>query len=202
MKYKQMNQFKIALVTFIVFLVSGGVQAQAEGSGRGSRPIARTYGFVGTLADVGLYYSQTAATATPSAGNTFDNTTSVYDVKLGYISESHFYFGGLYTVGNDNQVSANRVSRYTGGVGLGYFGYNGFNLRAYYIFSSTYGDYKDGTGYQADLGYAINPTSSFYLGLALSLREIKYNTNQTIASFSSWSRKEVYPFVTLGFLFY
>ncbi len=198
-----MNQFKIALVTIIVVLLSGAAaRADAESSGRGSRPISRTYGFVGTLVDVGLYYSQTAATATPSAGNTFDNSTSVYDIKLGYISESHFYFGGLYTVGGDNHVSANRVSRYTGGAGLGYFGYNGFNLRAYYIFDSTYGDYKSGTGYQADLGYAINPTSTFYLGVALSLREVKYPTNQTIAAFQSWTRKETYPFVTLGFLFY
>lgn len=197
-----MNQFKFAVVTIIVVLFSAAAFGQTDSGGRGARPISRTYGFVGTLADVGLYYSQTAATATPSAGNTFDNSTSVYDVKLGYISESHFYVGGLYTVGSDSQVSASRVSRYTGGAGLGYFAYNGFNLRAYYIFDSTYGDYKSGTGYQADLGYAINPTSTFYLGVALSLREVKYTTNQTIAAFESWTRKETYPFVTLGFLFY
>lgn len=196
-----MNQFKIVWVTIIVLLASGVTWAQA-GGGREAKPISRTYGFVGTLADVGLYYSQTAATATPSAGNTFDNSTSVYDIKLGYITESHFYVGGLYTVGSDNHVSANRVSRYTGGAGLGYFGYNGFNLRAYYIFNSTYGDYKDGTGYQADLGYAINPTSSFYLGVAVSLREVNYKTNQAIANFDSWRRRETYPFITLGFLFY
>jgi hypothetical protein len=197
-----MDQFKVVAVTFFVLLFSGVAGAQADSGGRGARPISRTYGFVGTLADIGLYYSQTAATATPSAGNTFDNTTSVYDIKLGYISESHFYIGGLYTAGSDNHVSANRVSRYTGGAGLGYFAYNGFNLRAYYIFSSDYGDYKDGTGYQADLGYAINPTSSFYLGVAVSLREVNYKTNQTIANFESWRRKETYPFITMGFLFY
>ncbi len=192
---------KLVITFFVLLQLAASLSmAQSYNSPKQAKQISRTYGFVGTLADLGVYYSQSQATANPAAGNSFSNETSVYDVKLGYISESHYYFGALYSAGSDNQVSSNKASRGTVGAGIGYFGYNGFNLRAYYLLSSTYGDYKDGTGYQVDLGYAINPTSSFYLGLAMSLREVNYKTNATISGFESWVRKETYPFITIGFL--
>jgi hypothetical protein len=190
----------LILVLLAMTLISGQASAQSYGGGRAAKPIARTYGFLGTLLDLSVYYSQTEATATPATGNTWQNNTSIYDLKLGYISESQIYFGGLYSIRNDNQVSVSRVDGNSVGVGLGYFGSGGFNIRGYYKFNDTYGDYKDGTGYQAELGYAINPTSSFYLGLCFSVRETTYKTNATIAGFQSWVRKESYPFITLGFL--
>ena len=184
-----------------ILLLSGEVGAQAYAGGRETRPIARTYGYLGTLFDVGVYYGKSEASANPAAGNTWENTTSLYDIKLGYISESQLYFGAMYSVRNDNQTTANRVDGQSVGVGLGFFRYNGFNIRAYYKFNDNYGDYKEGTGYHFELGYAINPTSSFYLGLCYSVRETTYKKNETIAGFSSWARKESYPFLTLGFLF-
>lgn len=188
----------VLILTFLAQFVAVNAYAQ---TGK-AKPISRTYGFVGTLIDFGLYYSQTEATATPSAGNTWDNNTSIYDVKLGYINESYIYLGAIYTARADNQAAATQTSGSSTGLGLGLFGYSGFNIRGYYKFSDTYGDYKDGTGYQLDLGYAINPTSSFYLGLNVSIRESTYKTNTTIGSFESWSRKETYPFITLGFLIF
>jgi hypothetical protein len=171
-------------------------------SGKQVKTISRTYGFAGILADLGIYYSRSEATATPAANNTWESSTSVYDVKLGYIDESHLYYGAIYTSRGDNQLSLNQTSGSSVGVGLGYFGYNGFNLRGYYKFNDVFGQYEDGTGYQFDLGYAINPTSSFYAGLNVSFRETTYKTNNSIAAFQSWARKETYPFITFGFLFF
>jgi hypothetical protein len=194
------NRSKLILVLLATTFISSQVYAQSYGGGRSAKPIPRTYGFLGTLLDFSLYYSQTEATATPATGNTWQNTTSIYDLKLGYINENQVYFGGIYSMRNDNQVSANRVYGNSVGLGLGYFGIGGFNIRGFYKFNDTYGDYKDGTGYQAELGYAINPTSSFYLGLCFSIREMTYKTNANIAGFQSWVHKQSYPFVTLGFL--
>lgn len=169
---------------------------------RGGKTISRAYGFSGTLFDMALFYSQTEATATPSTGNTWQSSTSLYDVKLGYITESQFYWGGLYGFRSDNQVSTSAVSGNALGAGVGYFSHNGFNIRAYYKFNETYGDYKEGSGYQVDIGYTINPTAAFYLGVNLSVRNIIFKSNDIIPSFQSWERKETYPFITLGFLYY
>jgi hypothetical protein len=192
----------ITLFLFIIFQFFFVPVFAQSSSGKPAKSISRTYGFAGTLVDLGLYYSQTQATATPAAGNTWDSTTSIYDFKVGYIDESHIYFGALFSSRHDNQVSATQVSGNGAGVGLGYFGYGGVNLRGYYRFNDVYGEYKDGSGYQVDLGYAINPTSSFYIGLNLSIRETTFKTNTSIASFESWVRKETYPFITLGFLIF
>lgn len=192
-----LRKFVLILSIFGQFLA---VEAFAET--KSAKPISRTYGFAGTLVDFGICYSQSKATATPSVGNTWDNSTSIYDVKLGYINDSSIYLGAIYTARADNQASANQTSGSSTGLGLGLFSYSGFNFRAYYKFGDTFGDYKDGAGYQFDMGYAINPTSSFYLGLNISFRESTYKTNATIAGFDSWSRKETYPFVTLGFLIF
>ena len=178
------------------------ISAVADTLPRSGKTISRAYGFSGTLFDMALYYSQTEATATPAAGNSWESSTSIYDIKLGYITEGQIYFGALYNIRSDNQISTNANSGSSAGIGLGYFGYNGFNLRAYYKLNEYYGDYKDGTGYQIDLGYAINPTSSFYLGLNISMRNTIYKMNSTIPGFQSWDRKETYPFITLGFLYF
>ena len=124
------------------------VKAQADSSSpRVAKTISRTYGFAGTLFDTGLYYSETEATATPAAGNTWKSSTSLYDVKLGYINESHWYYGALYSGRSDDQLSPTTESGGGFGLGLGYFWYNGFNVRAFYKLNETYGGYSDGTGF-------------------------------------------------------
>lgn len=194
---------KITFFGFFVLIQFLSVSAYSQnGSSRPAKTISRTYGFAGVLADLGLYYSLTEATATPSAGNTWQSSTSIYDFKLGYIDESHWYYGLLVSGRSDSQLSPSQSTGTTAGAGIGYFGYNGFNIRAYYKFNDSFGDYKDGTGFQADLGYAINPTSNLYLGLNLSVRETTFKTNATIAGFQPWTRRETYPFVTVGYLFF
>lgn len=194
---------KITIFGFILLIQLGSVFVSAQSmSGRPAKTISRTYGFAGVLADLGLYYSLSEATATPAANNTWESSTSIYDFKLGYIDESHLYYGLLYSGRSDSQLSPDQSTGGAAGAGLGYFGYNGFNIRAYYKFNDTFGDYKDGSGYQVDLGYAINPTSSLYLGLNLSVRETTFKTNATVAGFQPWTRKETYPFVTVGYLFF
>ena len=189
------------ILTIFVFLIC--VTAIADnGSGRPPKMISRTYGFSGTLADMGLYYSLTEATATPAAGNTWESNTAIYDFKLGYITESKVYYGLLYSGRRDNQTAPDHSTGAGVGAGIGYFGYNGFNIRGFYKVSDNFGEYKDGTGFQIDLGYAINPTSNLYLGLNISYRETVYKTNATIAGFQPWNRRETYPFVTVGYLYF
>lgn len=172
---------------------------KAEG-GKTPKAISRSYGRIGTLVDVSIYYGQTEATANPAAGNSWQNTTAIYDLKGGYITDSSIYIGAVYTSRSDNQVSAASASGSSVGIGGGYFADSGFNIRGYYKFNDTYGDYKNGSGFEANLGYLLNPTSNFFFGLNVSVRQSTYTSNSVIPGFNSWTRKETYPFLTFGFL--
>ncbi len=195
----------MASKTLIGFLIGlsllAGRELWAQGSGgKPAKTYSRSYGRTGFLFDTAVYYGQSEASANPAAANTWQNTTSLYDIKLGYIMENSLFFGAEYCTRTDNQVSITSTSGTGTGVGIGYFYDNGFNLRAYYKFGETYGNYSEGSGYQADLGYMINMTSNFYMGLALSIRQTSFGANSTISNYSYWTRKETYPFFTLGFL--
>ncbi len=195
------SKITIFVLGFVIQVLTSVAHSQSS-SGRPAKTISRTYGFAGVLADLGLYYSLSEAAATPSVNNTWQSSTTIYDFKLGYIEESHWYYGLLYSGRSDSQLSPDQSTGGAVGAGLGYFGYNGFNIRGFYKFNDTFSDYKDGTGVQLDLGFAINPTSNLYLGLNLSVRETIFKSNSTIAGFDSWTRRETYPFVTVGYLFF
>lgn len=196
-------QFSFVWVSvFVVCLIGllSGSSVLAQSSGRSPVKYIHAYGSTGVLFDLGVYYGRSEATANPTAGNTWQNSTSLYDIKFGYITTDSYYLGAEYTTRNDDQVTASNTSGSAAGVGLGYFFGNGFNLRAYYKFNESYGDYSQGSGYQADLGYAANMTSNFYLGFGVSFRQTSFKKNNTITNFDYWTRKETYPFISLGFL--
>jgi len=186
-----------ALLFVVVYLLFAPLWAQ-EGA-RSGKTYTRSYGSTGTLFDVGIYYGQSESDAEPAAANEWRNTTSIYDVKLGYITSDGFYFGLLYSTRSDNQLG-NSASGNSLGAGLGLKLGRGFLLRAFYKFGETYADYSDGSGYQADLSYMVNLTSRFYLGMGFSARETRFKKNDTIVNFANWSRKETYPVLSLGFL--
>ena len=170
-----------------------------------SNPRERTASFSlnsgrsGVLFDVGLYYGQTEATADPAAGNEWRNLTSIYDIKLGYIFDSSIYLGGGFSNRNESSILTTSNGG-TGFVGLGYFWGSGFHLRSFYRINETFGDYSDGAGFQADLGYMTNMSSNFYLGLLLSHRQVTFLKNSTISNFKSLTKKDTQPMITLGFL--
>ncbi len=153
----------------------------------------------GVLFDTAIYYGQTEATADPAAGNEWKNLTSIYDIKLGYITASSIYLGAEYSARNDASILTT-TSGGTAAVGIGYFWGSGFHARGFYRINESFGDYKNGTGFQADLGYMVNMSSNFYLGLLLSHRQVTFTTNETIANFKSQIKKDTQPMVTLGFL--
>lgn len=196
--------FKISLGLLILavsLFVNLSAYAQSGISGRPAKAVSRSYGRTGLLFDAGIYFGQTEATANPAALNQWQSTTSIYDVRLGYITESSIYFGAEYSTRSDNQISSESASGNAAGLGFGFFSDNGFNIRTFYRFNENYGSYANGTGYKADIGYTINMTSNFFLGFAISIRQTTFKTNDMIVAFDSWTRKETYPFFTFGFLF-
>lgn len=193
-------------VVFIIFYTSLALSApgnrERQSRSGGAPAVSYSSNRSGMLFDLGYYYGQSEAVANPSPGNEWKDITSVYDIKLGYVFDSDLYLGGGYTVRTDSltSLSVNSSSGGTAMLGIGWFWGTGFNLRGYYHIDESFGDYKSGTGFQADLGYMVNMTSNFYLGLLFSHRQTVYTSNSTIANFKSWTKKETFPMLTLGFL--
>lgn len=194
---------------FVLFLILVSETSWSAGPARdrlarsgGASAVSYSSNRSGFLFDLGYYYGQSEAVANPSPGNEWKDITSVYDIKLGYVFDSDLYLGGGYTVRTDSltSIAVNSSSGGSAMLGIGWFWGTGFNLRGYYHINESFGDYKNGTGFQADLGYMVNMTSNFYLGLLFSHRQTVYTSNSTIANFNSWTKKETFPMVTLGFL--
>lgn len=152
----------------------------------------------GVLLDFGVHYGQAEATGNPSTQD-FKNNTSVYDIKLGYINDDNWYLGALYSLKNYSTLAGTTNGK-TGGVGLGYFFRNNFNFRAFYRHGESFGDYREGSGFQADLEYKVSFASNFYIGALLSHRQVSYKTNDTILSYEEYTAKETYPAISVGFL--
>lgn len=153
----------------------------------------------GVLFDFGLYYGQSAAVSSPVVGNEWDQTITLYDIKIGYVTTGGFYFGGEYA-GRNETTPGGTTNGGTSAAGLGYFFGNGFGLRGFYRWNETWGAYKSGSGYQIDFGYMTSVSSNFYLGIQLSRRETTFKTNDSLAAFDYWRRTETYPMLSFGFL--
>ncbi|OFZ29292.1 MAG: hypothetical protein A2622_07695 [Bdellovibrionales bacterium RIFCSPHIGHO2_01_FULL_40_29] len=184
--------FTLVIVMFLSVTAWGAREKPVKYSTAGSRS--------GLLLDMAVYYGQSEASANPAAGNEWRNVTSVYDFKLGYVTESHVYLGAEYSTRSDSETLTSTTGG-TAGVGLGYLWGSGYHLRSFYRINETWGAFSNGTGFQADLGYMVNMAASFYLGVLVSHRQVTFTENNTILNFKSMAKKDTQPMITFGFLF-
>lgn len=165
--------------------------AQARGGGSG------------VLFDVNLYYTSTKV-EDKNNGNTnqiSDGTTSIYDIKLGYLGGDGWYFGGIYNSRSDSALNASGTAGSAMGASLGYFGSAGFFFMGHYMMNGTRGTYKEGSGIQVDLGYKAGVSGNWLVGGELSYRSMTFKKNETITGFESRTITEIIPMVSIGYLF-
>lgn len=151
--------------------------------------------------DIGYRSSKTETTFTTNAKTNGESTSSVYDIHLDYITIDQFYFGAVYELLSSSASGITSTNGSAAGATIGYAFSEGFDLGASYFFTANNGDYKEGTGYQVGLGWKAEVGRGFYLGAKINYREITYKKNETIALFTSLKTNDVYPMITLGFLF-
>ncbi|NUN05668.1 MAG: hypothetical protein HUU57_07895 [Bdellovibrio sp.] len=162
------------------------VTAQARGSSSG------------VMATANVFMYNSAADVTP--GGTSDSKSSIYDIKIGYLGGSGLYLGGIYTM----RSSSDGVTTTDGkalGASVGYVGATGFFIKGHYLLSAEAGDYKEGTGIQADFGYFTNVTGSFIVGVELTYRSIEYKKNDAIPALEKYKSTELFPMLSVGFVF-
>ncbi len=187
---------KMWLTAFVfasTMIMAATVQARGGGGG-GS----------GVLLDLNLNYGSSKTDDINSGVTTHqtDTTSAIYDVKLGYLSGSGLYLGGIYTSRSDSVLNAAGTSASAMGASVGYMGSAGFFITGHYLLSATNGEYKEGTGMQADLGYKAGLGNGWMLGAELTYRSITYKKNSTLAAtFESRQTTEVMPMVSVGYMF-
>lgn len=178
---------KLNLLAGVVVMV-GSIfvsQAQARGSSSGVMLTANAFMYNVTTED------------TP--GSKSESKTSIYDIKLGYLTGTGLYLGGLYTI--RNQENGTTEDGKAVGASIGYVGVDGFFIKGHYIVSAERGAYKEGTGIQGDFGYLTNVTGAFLVGVELTYRSIEYKKNDSIPTLEKRKQDELFPMLTVGFVF-
>lgn len=125
---------------------------------------------------------------------------SIYDIKLGYLTGSGLYLGAIYTIRNLDNGTTSKDGKQLGG-SLGYVASNGFFVQGHYIASAEFGDLKEGSGYQGDVGFITNVTGAFIVGVELTYRSIEYKKDDTNPSAPKYKKDELLPMLTVGFVF-
>ncbi|HWU43678.1 MAG TPA: hypothetical protein VN132_09580 [Bdellovibrio sp.] len=124
------------------------------------------------MGKVALTY--TSHTDTTNGSSTKDSRT-IYDIGGYYkFSGGGWVLGALYQ--NDSRGGDTSINRTSYGVSGGWMAPrdSGFFLIGTYFVSSTYGDFKDGNGYQADLGYKFTP-GNIPIAMQISYKNYEYS---------------------------
>ncbi|CAE79674.1 hypothetical protein AB1A81_08290 [Bdellovibrio bacteriovorus] len=152
----------------------------------------------GVLVNANIFMYNNSTETTP--GGESKSNSSIYDIKLGYISGNGLYLGGLYTL-RKVETDSGSVDGNALGASIGYVGASGFYVKGHYLLSAEYDTLKEGTGIQADFGYMTNVTSSFFVGVELTYRSIEYKKNEASPGMDSLKISETFPMLTVGFIF-
>lgn len=153
----------------------------------------------GVLVTANAFMYNSTVEQTPGAG-AVESKSSIYDMKLGYLSSSGLYLGGIYTIKN-SETDSGSTDGSAMGASLGYVGARGFYVKGHYLVSGTYGDFKEGTGVQGDLGYMASVSSSMVVGVELTYRSMEYKKKDGDPSLESYKQSELLPLMTIGFIF-
>jgi hypothetical protein len=188
-----MTNRRISALVIAASLFLGGASAFARGGSGG-----------GIIFDVNLFYESAKYETTNTGGSAStdsDTTTAIYDIKLGYLSSSGLYLGGIYTSRSNSVLNQSGTNGSAMGGSVGYMGDAGIFIQGHYLTGATYGVYSDGSGLQVDVGYKAGVGTGWLLGAELSHRSIDYKKSSSNASLASYKVTETFPMVSIGYMF-
>lgn len=141
-----------------------------------------------------------------SSGTTSKDNRTFLDFKVGYLTSSQIYFGGIYSSYSQN-TDTNSPARTATGLSIGYHN-QGFFADFNYFLMSEYQSgatttWKDGSGFGLDFGYNVMMSSNFYVGAELTYKTLEYKKINVGGADVSATNKvtEMLPLLNLGFYF-
>jgi hypothetical protein len=189
-----MKKTWLSTLVITATMTLAAASAEARGGGGGS----------GVLFDVNLYYTSYKTETKDTGGTasvTNNDTNAIYDIKLGMLTGTGLYFGGIYTSRSNSVLNqAGTAGSATGG-SVGYFGASGMFIMGHYLVGATDGVYSEGTGIQADVGYKASMGDGWMLGAELTYRTITYKKSTSNAGLDTYKKDEVLPMISIGYIF-
>jgi hypothetical protein len=164
--------------------------------------------FVTSMASANIVFSPSfsyMAEEQENAGvTTSEYTKSFYDFRLGYLSASGLYLGGIYSMSSYDQ--GYNQKGFAVGPTVGYKHYAGFfALFSYYLMAELKVDatstLTDGMGPQVDIGWAFPLTSSFHIGPQITYRSITFDKIDPGAVAVEITQTDLVPAINLWFNF-
>lgn len=202
-KYIRFDCLKLLLPSLLLILFSApDLYAQAQRAANRNKAAAIVYSphRKGTVIDFSAFYSLNETSSKPADPSDSSSKASSLDIKLGYINQAAFYWGVGYTFKTDELQAAQTTGRGSG-FGFGYYWSNGFDLKTFYRFQESYGNFSKGDGYQVNLSYSSKISSMLNIGFNLDYREIKYLDFLDTPEFDARLMKTVQPSVALSIYF-
>lgn len=179
---------RIVLMAVVGLFLSSNVWAARGGS------------MSGFLLGLDLSYAQgESEIKTATATTKSKSTVTSYDLNLGYVSAMDLYLGVIYSTSNSEDEVSTKTDASIYGPSVGFFFGPGFSIIGSYLLGGKYGTYKDGTGFQADLGWRSELGSGFFLGAKMSYQTVEYK-HETVST-TKLKLNGVQPYISLGFLF-
>lgn len=111
------------------------------------------------------------------SGNNIDGTTYSNKIELNllYLVRSGPTFGGRYLIQNQNYLESETGEGY--GPLAGYYWENGAFILFNYDILAKLGRWRNGEGFQLDIGYVEHIGNRYHIGLKYSQRDVTYKTD-------------------------
>lgn len=187
----------ILRILVLILIQSTIVFAQSTRSQEGQASFAPS-ARAGALFDVATFYGTNEETSEPVSASDYKENESVFDIKLGYVFSYGLLLGVEYSVRNYGFTNWSTTGS-ASAAGLGYVFKNGFNIRGYYRFNEVFSDYRNGTGFQADIGYTHLVATNFFIGMSISHRETTFDKRDSDPTLTKFTYKSTDPMFTVGF---
>lgn len=115
--------------------------------------------------------------AIKESGNSQDGTTynNKIELNLMYLVRSGPSFGGRYLIQNQNYLESETGEGY--GPVAGYYWENGMFILANYDILAKLGRWRNGEGFQLDVGYIEHIGNHYHIGFKYSHRDVTYKTD-------------------------
>jgi hypothetical protein len=131
-----------------------------------------------------------------SGGSTYNNKLSF---ELLYLVRGGPTFGGRYIIESRNENQSQSGQAY--GPMVGYYSERGFFALVNYDVFAKLGNWTNGEGFEAGLGYVEHIGNQIHIGGKYSVRRIRYKTDITDNTATEKVVNDQFPSITLMYLF-
>ena len=135
-----------------------------------------------------------------------DSKLTIIDLRLGYVLDFGLYFGGLYSIQDQNLLADSSDSYF--GPSIGYYNSGFMIMGTYYLYgerdlTSGSGKYTEVKGFQIDLSYSVPIAETLLIGPQLTYHNIEFDQFEAsgFGGPTDYKLSSITPYFNITFLF-